>query len=297
MSLVPVRRAAPWLFAAAATVLLASCGRGGGGPAAEPVPGTPVEAVARLIGDLRANDPAAYARHAVPPALHRQAAEAWARGESNWPLNALPLDEHLPTLISTLAAPQAEKTLLASYNQQFAGAHRELRSAAAALGLFATQYVASADEYSVEQRSHYTQLVSALAEWGRSAPLGDPTLARQAIPQLVGAARTTGLAAPGALQRTGMEHSLERLGPFLARFKQVLLPYGLDLDATLDSMRVELVEQTGDRARVRVEYELAGRTVSGVMVMERREGQWYPRRALERLEARPGTAAAPAHPA
>src|SRR5690606_33488567 len=42
MSLVPVRRAAPWLFAAAATVLLASCGRGGGGPAAEPVPGTPV---------------------------------------------------------------------------------------------------------------------------------------------------------------------------------------------------------------------------------------------------------------
>lgn len=296
MSLIPFRTTATLLLTAALAVLLAACGRSQA-PEGEPVPGTPVEAVTRLVADLRANNPAAYARHAVPPALHQQAAEAWSRGDGTWPLNALPLDEHLPTLLRSLAAPQAEKTLLARYNQHFAGAHRELRSAAAALGLFATQYVASADEYSVEQRSHYTQLVAALAEWGRTAPLGDATLARQAIPQLVGAARTTGLAAEGALQRAGMERSLERLGPFLARLKQVLVPYGLDLDATLDGMRVELLEQTGDRARVRLEYELAGRTVSAVVVMVRREGAWYPARSLERLEAGTGSAATPAQPA
>lgn len=296
MSLIPLRAtASPWATAAL-VLLLAACSPDAG-PGVEPAAGTPVEAVTRLVGDLRNNDPAAYARHAAPPALHQQAAEAWARGEGTWPLNALPLDEHIPTLINTLAAPQAEKTLLASYNQHFAGAHRELRSAAAALGLFATQYVASAEEYSVEQRSHYTQLVAALAEWGRSAPLGDATLARQAIPQLVGAARTTGLAGEGALRRTGMERSLERLGPFLARFKQVLVPYGLDLDAALDSMRIELLEQTGERARVRLEYELAGRTVSAVVVMVRREDGWYPARSLERLEAGTGTVARPAQPA
>src|SRR5690606_36221248 len=84
-----------------------------------------------------------------------------------------------------------------------AGAHRELPTAAATLGLFATQYIASTEHYSVEQRSHYTQMVGALAEWGRSAPLGDAALAREALPQLVGAARTSGLAGPDGLRRTG----------------------------------------------------------------------------------------------
>lgn len=297
MPLIALRStAAPLLFAAGLALLLASCGDER--PAAtEPVPGTPVEAVSRLVDDLQANDPAAYARHAVPPALHQQAAEAWARGESTWPLSSLPFDQHLPALIATLAAPQSEKTLLASYNRQFAGAHRELRAAAATLGLFATQYVASAEDYSVEQRSHYTLMLKALAEWAGKAPLGDPALAREALPQLVGAARTTGLAAPGALSRTGMERSLERLGPFMARTKQVLVLYGLDLDAALEGARITLVEQTGDRARVQVEYELAGRTVRAVVVMERRDGNWYPARALERLETGLDTTAMPVHPA
>lgn len=292
----PLRRTAtPLLFAAALGLLLASC-RGAEAPVAD-IAGTPVEAVTRLMNDLRRNDPAAYARHAVPPSLHQQAAAAWAEGRSTWPLTALPLDDHLPALLTTLAAPQSEKTLLASYNRQFAGANRELRTAAATLGLFATQYIASSEDYSVEQRSHYTQMVAALAEWGRTAPLADPALAREALPQLVGAARTTGLAGPDALRRTGMERSLERLGPFMGRSKQVLAIYGLDVDATLDSARLELVEQTGNRARVGLEYELAGRTVRAVLVMERRDGQWYPARTLERLEAALGTAAEPLQPA
>lgn len=295
MSLIPLRRIAAPLLAAALGLLLASC-RSAEAPAVEAA-GTPVEAVTRLVDDLRRNDPAAYARHSVPPALHRQAAEAWAAGTSTWPVSALPLDEHLPALLTTLAAPQSEKTLLASYNRQFAGAHRELRTAAATLGLFATQYVASAEDYSVEQRSHYTQVVTALAEWGRSAPLGEPALAREALPQLVGAARTTGLAGPDALRRTGMERSLERLGPLMGRLKQVLALYGLDADAALDSVRLQLVEQTGERAKVSLEYELAGHTVRAVLLMERREGQWYPARTLERLETALGTAAPPPQPA
>ena len=289
------RTATPLLFAAALALMLAAC-RGDPAPGPD-VAATPVEAVTRLVADLRRNDPAGFARHSVPPALHRQAVTAWAEGRSTWPVSSLPLDDHLPALITTLAAPQSEKTLLASYNRQFAGAHRELRTAAATLGLFATQYIASAEHYSVEQRSHYTQMVGALAEWGRSAPLGDAALAREALPQLVGAARTSGLAGPDALRRTGMERSLERLGPFMERSKQVLAMYGLDVDAALDSMRVGLVEQTEDRARVRLEYELAGRTVRAIVLMERRDGQWYPARTLERLEAELGTAADPLQPA
>ncbi len=56
-----------------------------------------------------------------------------------------------------------------------------------------------------------------------------------------------------------MDRSLQRLGPFFVRMEQVLRDYGLDFDAALKGMRVSLVEQTGDQAKVRLQYTLAGR--------------------------------------
>ena len=84
---------------------------------------------AQLVDDLRRNDLAAYARHAVPPALHARMERAWREGRTIWPLTELPLDDRLPGFITVLSAPGAEKSLLAAYGRQFAGA-----DARAALG-------------------------------------------------------------------------------------------------------------------------------------------------------------------
>jgi len=259
----------------AVVVVLGGCERdpssGSAGAATEPA-----QALQQLVDDLHRNDLAAYARHALPPALHARMATAWTEGRTIWPLTELPLDDRLPAFITALAAPGSEKALLAAYNRQFAGADRELRSAAATLGLFATQYISGAGEYSGAERAHYTQLIAALSQWGRQAPLGDPAKARVAVPRLVAAARLTGLA--GGLETfhaTGMERSLGRLGPFFARFKQVLREYGLDLDQTLAGARTALVEQTGDHARVSLDYTLGGQPVSAVVHLERHDGRWY----------------------
>ncbi|MGY1426197.1 hypothetical protein [Lysobacter sp. A289] len=238
-------------------------------------PTGPVAAVDRLVEDLRANDVAAYSRHALPPALYQRMSVAWSEGRTIWPLTELPLDDRLPGFITLLAAPEAEKTLLAAYNRQFAGADRELRTAAATLGLFATQYVQGSADYSTAEREHYVQLIAALSEWAKQAPLGDVAQARIAIPQLVAAARLTGLAAPDAFRTTGMDRSLDRLAPFFARFKQALTGYGLDLDQALDSAQVRLLEQTGDQARVSVAYTLAGSAIEAEVRVERHDGHWY----------------------
>lgn len=270
--------------------LVAGCERGRP-PAAEAPPTLPAQAVQQLVDDLRRDDLAAYARHAVPPPLHRELARAWAEGRSLWPLTELPLDRRFQGFLTTLSAPRAEQDLLAAYRRQFAGAHGEIRSAATTLGLFTTQYVAQEAAYSEAERDHYRQLVAALAQWGARAPLGDPARARRAIPQVVLAARATGLGAPDGLRRTGMERSLQRLGPFFVRSERVLAGYGLDFDAALAGMRVTLTEQTGDRARVRLQYTLAGRPIDAVVLLERRAGRWYLSDLLRRAEAE---AAAPA---
>ena len=289
-----IRRAAAVL---AAVALLAGCERARlPGVAPESVATEPAQAVAALLVDLRANDLNGYARHAVPPALHARLATAWGEGRTHWPLTELPLDARLPGFLAVLAAPGSEQALLATYNRQFAGAHGELRSAAATLGLFGVQYLRAEGDYSDDERDHYIQLVGALSQWGKRAPLGDPQRAKTAIPQLAAAARQTGLAGDGAFARLGMEHSLDRLGPFFGRFKQVLLGYGLDVDAALADAQVTLAEQDGDRARVRLRYTLAGQPIDATVRVERHQGRWYLGDALRHAQAEASAAKPPPAP-
>lgn len=268
-----VRRASAVVLTTA--VLLAAAGCGPEPATSDPVPTLPTQAVTQLVADLRQNDLSAYARHAVPPALHARLETAWSQGRTLWPLTELPLDDRFPGFIAALAEQDAERKLVATYRRQFAGADAELRSAAKTLGLFATQYVRGEPSYSETERDHHAQLIGVLSDWAQSAPLGESRRAREAIPQLVSAARATGLAAPDAFARTGMDRSLRRLGPFVERLKQVLNGYGLNLDAALDSVQATLAEQTGDTARVRIRYELAGEAVDAYVLVERIDGRWY----------------------
>ena len=113
----------------ALVVAVGGCERDATAPA--PVATGPVDAVRQLADDLRGNDLVAYAAHALPPPLHARMAASWTAGRTIWPLTELPLDDRLPAFVTVLAAPDSEKTLLAAYQRQFAGADRELRTAAA----------------------------------------------------------------------------------------------------------------------------------------------------------------------
>lgn len=248
-------------------------------------PRLPAQAVQQLVDDLRRDDLAGYARHAVPPELHARLEAAWREGRTLWPLTELPLDTRFQGFLTALAEPRSEEKLLATYRRQFAGAHGEIRTAAKTLGLFTTQYVMNETAYSDTERDHYRQLVAALAAWGQRAPLGDAQRARQVIPQVTLAARSTGLGGPDGLRSAGMERSLKRLSPFFVRLERVLAQYGLDFDAALSGMKVTLAEQTGDQARVRVQYTLAGEPIDAFVLVERRKGRWYLSDLLRRAEA------------
>ena len=280
----PIRRAIAGAMLGLAA-FSAGCDRNGPSP---DTPTLPAQAVQQLVDDLRRDDLAAYARHAVPPELHARLETAWSQGRTLWPLTELPLDQKFQGFLTTLAEPGSEQKLLAAYRRQFAGADAEIRTAATTLGLFTTQYVSKESAYSDTERDHYRQLIAALVHWGQRAPLSDPVRARRVIPQMTLAARATGLGGPEGLRRAGMERSLQRLGPFFVRVERGLGQYGLDFDAALSGMRITLAEQTGDRARVRVQYTLAGQAVDALVQVERRGERWYLSDLLRRAEAEAG---------
>lgn len=293
------------LLLACLCALASACRPGADAPAsATPAPGAdkPAQAVRLLTRHLRDNALDAYARDAVPPELHARLETAWREGRTRWPLDELPLGEHLPGVLAALQAPESEARWRKVFDRQFANADREIDSTAATLGLFGVQYVQNEGEFSESERDHYTQLVAAMSRWAQSAPLADPGRAHAALPRLAAAARRTGLASEADFARLGMDDSLRRMAPFTAAVKLALASYGLDLDASLDALDASLQSQTGDTARVRMRYLLAGEPVDTLVEVERHEGRWYlsdvlrhARAALERpAAAAAGPAGAPA---
>jgi hypothetical protein len=246
---------------------------------------TPAEAVLLPTRDLHDNDLAAFARDAVPPALHAQLDTAWRAGRTRWPLDELPLGAKVPAVLGALAAPGSEARLGRDYDRQLAGAGGELRSAALALGLFGDKFLANEGHFSADERAHYRQLVAAASRWAANAPLADPKRAHAAIARLATAARASGLRSEADFARFGMDASLRRLSAFEKVMKHVLTGYGLDLDATLAGMRAIEVERHGDHARVRMQYRFGGRGIDPTIGVERRGGRWYVADFLRHAEA------------
>lgn len=261
------------------------------GPVAHGAP-DPVQAVTVPTALLRANDYAGFARASVPAPLHAQLEAAWRQGRTRWPLSELPFHTRLPQVLAAFAGAGAETRLQRAFDRQFAGADRELHSAADALGVFGSEYLRTGQEFSDAERHHYSQLVQAAAHWARGAPLGDKRRAHVAIVRMAVAARDSGLAETDAFARHGMDESLRRVGPVLGAVRVTLKDYGLDLGASLAAMQVELVEQDGDSARVRMRYPLGTDSIDATVPVVRVDDRWYLADFLQHARA----AAAPATP-
>jgi hypothetical protein len=260
----------------ALVLLLAGCRAEEDAPPPARAAPTPTAAVQRLLDDLARDDLGAYAVHALPPDLYARSDAAWRAGRSRWPLTALPLHAQLPEALDQLAAPGAETVLRRGYRRQFAGAHVELRSAAQTLGLFARQYVEREAGYSADARAHRLQLIDALAAWARAAPLADAARVEPLLPRLVRGARATRLqGGEAALSRAGMHRSLVRLRPLLRETRRALGALGLDTDRALREARLETVDASPQRARLRLSYPLAGREIVAMLDLERRPEGWF----------------------
>lgn len=279
------------LLLTCACLLAASCRPGDGDEPPPAPPSTaaatrPAQAVRQLTTHLRNNELEAFAIEAVPPALHARLQAAWKEGRTRWPLDELPFGRRLPAMLHALAEPGSEAKLQKTFDRQFAGASRELRSAAVALGQFGTQYIASdAAGYSADERQHYAQLIAAASRWAATAPLGDRERARASLVQLATAARRARLASAEDFRDAGMDASLRRIGPFAAALKQSLLRYGLDIDGGLGTLDASLQQQTGDRATVRMRYRFVGQDIDTVVSLQRIEGRWYLSDYLRHAEA------------
>ncbi|MDR1076208.1 MAG: hypothetical protein LBL59_07945 [Xanthomonadaceae bacterium] len=273
-------------FFCVAALALTGCRNQGSDNAMSSGGGEPVELVRTLAGHLHDDDLLGFARTALPAADYQRLEASWREGENYWPLTELPMHDQFLPLLEALSAPGAGERLRRGFDRQFIGQEAELHDAVRTLGLFGVQYLRSEPGYSQREREHHIQVLRAVSGWGAQAPLADPRRAYAAISRLTSAAQAVGLYTEEDLQREGMENSLRRMGPFIGEIKATLADYGLDLDRAFTQLQINLVEETGDNALVRIRYPLGEQVVDTTVELRHVEGRWYLEGYLQRAERR-----------
>jgi hypothetical protein len=134
-------------------------------------------------------------------------------------------------------------------------------------------------------------MIDAIANWLQSVNFADRDKARQAIGKVVGAARTMDIKTLEAAQALSFEDAMAKTSIASAGIKDVLAIYGLNVNAMLASVDASVKSEEGDAARVSVSYKMFDEPLTADADMLRRDGRWYGKDSLEKLDSERQTAA------
>jgi len=278
---IPALRLLPIL---ALAIALAGCKREEAPTSADA--GEPTAVIEAGVAALRAGDLRAFVESQLPPAeIERLRAEHAAK-------SAEPVDEaerkRFANLMAMLAAPDAEDQVMAAIEPKLAQFEREIepqltRNIAMLKGL-AMVAIQQNEDLTPLAKAQAVASLDAVSGWIARTRFSDRERLREAIGHLAAAAREADVATLDALNALNWDAALDRASIAFRGVKRVLETYGFSVDAMLDSVRTEVVSKEGDRARIKVRYELLGKPMSFDVDLVARDGRWYTKDALEAID-------------
>lgn len=273
----------------AAALLLVACKREEG----VTTPDSPAAAVQALADSLRENDLVRFSKLSVPPSMYARLETRWREQQAMQPEPSEDEREDFAQTLARFTAADADETLYAELEPSLTRFESEMAAQLPLMVAMGSGFISASvqqnDTLSEAQKQHANEVIGALAGWASSLQLGDRDKARQAIGVVTDTARRLELESLDQMRNFSFEDTLQRGGAVLAGGKRLMALYGLDIDRSLSSVRVEPLTQDGDSARVRVNYTLLDKPVSFEVDMVRVDGGWYSTDAIagtrEQLDA------------
>lgn len=263
---------APAVTATSTTLAAAASG------IAVPDPAAQIEELARLF---RAGDLAALAQASIPPSQWQQIRAAWEleRREPITDAERVRFAEKL----ARISAPDAVEQIMAEVEPKLDEARPQVPGAL--LMGFGAMHMAIASPDSDLTDAQRTALEAALPgiqRWAGATDFLDAATLRDALTLLVDAVRRSGIQNLDQLRALSLDELLRRGGGVLAAAKDAVQLYGVDVDAIADSVRVEVLENDGETARVRTTVTVFGAPVFGEHDLVLVDGRWYGKQAVVR---------------
>ena len=253
-----------------------------------PDPAQQLEAMADLF---RAGDLVGLTKAAIPPAHYEELKVAWELHR----LVPAPERERaeFSEQIARVVAPDAVDQLMAEIEPKLA-AHRPQAPGAVLMGLGALQLAATSPESELtdEQRAALTQALPRIQAWASSTDFLASDTMRDALTLLTDAARRTQIRDLDQLRALPLEGLLERAGGVFVAAKDAVSLYGIDLDLIAQTLRVDVLKQDGQDARVRATVTVFDAPLSAEFDLVLVDGRWYGKQTLQhwrderRLQAR-----------
>jgi hypothetical protein len=250
----------------------------------------PAEVTERIADELKADNLLGAVQAALPPDDFDAMRAEYEKSRAETPSEAERVE--FAETMEKLTKPDAEQALMAELEPALVKFETEMAAQMPlmlAMGRgFAQQWLTESRELNEQQKTQAGAMLDAVAKWLESVKFADRELARQAIAKVVATARALDLKTLDAVRALNFEEAMAKAGIVSAGTKDVLALYGLKINEVLDSVESKVVSEEGDVAKVEVEYRMFDQPLKAETEMVRRDGRWYGKDTLAKLDLERG---------
>lgn len=277
---------------ALASALLVGCGKDEATQTAAPAEKAAMQAVAPAataatamdaqIKAFRSNDLKALLEAALPAAEIERMRSEWDKNRAE-PITDDDRAEFADSWGKITAADGVDK-IMAEMEPQLAAMKPQLAGMIAMGQGMATMTIAESTDLTDAQKAQATAFMNGLSGWLTKTDFADAALMRKSLTALADGLRATGITKLDDIKALSFDEMLAKFGPAVGGIKNALAAYGFSLDAIADSVKTEVVSETGDSAKLKVSYALFDAPMSFESEMQKVDGKWYGKDMLAQLE-------------
>lgn len=272
---------------ALASALLVGCGKEEAAktaPAEKPMvqaSATAASAMEAQVKAFRNNDLKTLLTAALPPAELERIRADWDKQR------AAPItDEERAEFAENwgkITAPDGIDKIMAEIEPQLAEIKPQLAGMIAMGQGMATMSIAQSTDLTEQQKAQATAFLNGLGGWLGKTDFADPALMRKALTALAEGLRATGITKLDDIKALTFDQMLDKAGVAVGGFKNAFAAYGFSIDSIADSVKSEIVSESGDVAKLKVSYALFDSPMSFESEMQKVDGKWYGKDMLEQI--------------
>lgn len=291
----PARSALTLVATGAFALALAACHH------APPPPSnaTPEKAVATNLRLTAMGDFDGLMKNRLPAADYARWREEWEQSHA-YPVPAsIAQQKQFAGIMQMLTEPGAEAKLAKRLQPELAKFRGDRNAPApifaGILEAAGKQMIEDSPQLGPAQRTTATQVLSALIAWVQTTDFSNEKKAQKAIDLVCATARQLHVRTLEQWRALDYAQTMRNYGVLWNGLESLLDIYGLDLSKSLIDADVGTIANDGTHATVKLDMNLAGKTVSGEWPMVKEAGHWYDAAMLDAWrKAHPATAASTA---
>lgn len=247
---------------------------------------SPASAVQAQVDALRAGQLSSAVLASIPPSLMAQARTEW---QAKMAEPATDEDRtSFAEMMTDLTKPGAEAEIYAKLEPELVkfketAAMQMPMYVGMGRGLLAAG-IQQREDLNADQKTQALASVDAFAKWAETAEFADTERARTVIGHVCQAARDLKLATLDEMRALSFDEAVKRGDVLFVAAKNIFATYGFKVDDVLETVKTELVNESGDSAKVKVSYAMFATPLTFETELVKLDGRWFSKESVENMK-------------